>query len=374
MLGKIGASLKDKLKNVEWGEYRLGELFGIKTAKGFDEGKLNIISKKRDHLIEFIGRTRIDNGVKGYIERMEINPNNKDVISISQVGTITAQMRKSLWYASQNIFILEPPQERTKIVSLFVTSAINKALNCFSDGYSYYPTLESLNNLSIKLPVKNGKIDYDFMGEYVFEQEQDCIKKLLAYLKERGLEDYVLTDKEQEAINNYENLTFDDYDITEIFDIKNTRNILSSDIVENSGATPYLCASAENNGVSSYISYNEKLKDKGDCIFIGGKTFVVTYQEDDFYSNDSHNLALYLKNYDKTRLNQLYFTTCIEKSLSHKYSWGNSVSNAKIKSDLIALPTKNGKVDIETMDIFISAIQKLVIKDVVLFVNKKLKK
>ena len=60
----------------------------------------------------------------------------------------------------------------------------------------------------------------------------------------------------------------------EIFDIKNTHNILSSEIVAESGTTPYLCASAENNGVSSYISYKNELLEKGNCIFIGGKTFV----------------------------------------------------------------------------------------------------
>lgn len=39
--------------------------------------------------------------------------------------------------------------------------------------------------------------------------------------------------------------------------------------------------------------------DKGNCIFIGGKTFVVTYQEKDFFSNDSHNLTLRLKEESK---------------------------------------------------------------------------
>ena len=61
-----------------------------------------------------------------------------------------------------------------------------------------------------------------------------------------------------------------------------------------------------------------------------------------------------------------------KKSLSHKYSWGNSVSKAKIKTDKISLPTKDGKPDYKTMELLISAIQKLVIKDIVQFTNRKL--
>ena len=48
-----------------------------------------------------------------------------------------------------------------------------------------------------------------------------------------------------------------EFKLTDVFDVKNTKNILSSDIVENSGTTPYLCASSENNAVSTYIKYNE---------------------------------------------------------------------------------------------------------------------
>lgn len=114
-----------------------------------------------------------------------------------------------------------------------------------------------------------------------------------------------------------------------------------------------MCASAENNAVSSYITYDEKYLDSGNCIFIGGKTFVVTYQEKDFFSNDSHNLVLYLKNKEKRdRVHQLFLAACINKSLGHKYSWGDSISNRKIRKDKVSLPIKDGKIDFEFMESF----------------------
>ena len=125
-----------------------------------------------------------------------------------------------------------------------------------------------------------------------------------------------------------------EFKITDIFTVRNTHNILSNDIIPDSGKIPYLCASAENNAVSSYISYNADFLEEGNCIFIGGKTFVVSYQENDFFSNDSHNLVLYLKDSEKrTKSVQLYMASCISKSLGNKYTWGNSISHKKIEND-----------------------------------------
>jgi hypothetical protein len=158
---------------------------------------------------------------------------------------------------------------------------------------------------------------------------------------------------------NLKNVEWGEFNIIDVFDVKNTGNILSRDIIENSGQTPYLCASAENNAVSSFISYDEKYLDKGNCIFIGGKTFVVTYQENDFYSNDSHNLVLYLKDISKrTKVYQLFLAACINKSLSPKYSWGDSISRSKIQKDRVSLPIKNGKIDFKFIKSLIAEIER----------------
>ncbi|WP_302140801.1 restriction endonuclease subunit S [Phascolarctobacterium faecium] len=155
-----------------------------------------------------------------------------------------------------------------------------------------------------------------------------------------------------------QNIEWGEYRLIDVFTVRNTKNILSRDIVENSGNTPYLCASAENNAISTYISYDESYKDKGNCLFIGGKTFVVTYQKQDFYSNDSHNLILDLKNEkSKTKSSQLFMATCIIKSLGGKYTWGNSISYSKIQKDKVYFPTKKGEIDFAFMEKFIAELE-----------------
>ena len=200
------------------------------------------------------------------------------------------------------------------------------------------------------------------------------IAELEAYLLATGLKDLTLTTEEENALKAFENVAWKHFNVVDIFNVGNTRNILSRDIVENSGTTPYLCAGAENNAVSSYISFDEEYLEKGNCIFIGGKTFVVTYQEKDFYSNDSHNLVLYVKDEaaEKSKQTQLCLAACTNKSLGHQYSWGDSISNRKIQTDQVLLPSQNHQPDYALMETLISAMQKLVIKDVVLYADRKI--
>lgn len=121
------------------------------------------------------------------------------------------------------------------------------------------------------------------MDNYIEELEAAHIEELEAYLIAAGLSDYQLTEKDYLILEHFKNIEFSGFPVTELFSVCNTGNILSRDIIENSGDVPYLCASRDNNSVSSYIAYDDSLLEKGNCIFIGGKTFVVTYQERDFF-------------------------------------------------------------------------------------------
>jgi len=268
-----------------------------------------------------------------------------------------------------NVKILAMKEIVSIKILIFIISSWKR---CIPDkGYSRHWSFAK--NVLFNLPTKNNKIDFEFMESFISELELEHISGLDNYLEASGLKGYILSGEEQQALDDFENGKFEDFDVIDIFNVKNSGNILSRDIVKNSGEIPYLCASSENNGVSSYISYDTEYLDIGDCVFIGGKTFVVSYQEKDFYSNDSHNLILSLKAEEKkSKLTQLYLATCIDKSLGYKYSWGDSISNKKIQKDKVSLPTLNNQPDYKIMETLISAIQKQVIKDVVLYSDKKL--
>jgi len=326
--------------------------------------------------INFVGRTFERNGVQGKIQKRDFKPNEPFTITATVIGNYKyVKYQVEPYYCSQNINKLTPKRIISKWnekIAYYFVSNIQKFVSLYDKQQGGYK-LDDIKKHIIYMPIlKDGKIDFDFMESFITELEQERISKLDIYLEASGLKDYDLTDEEQKVLDNFEESKFEEFDLIKEFKVKNAGNILSRDIIKDSGKIPYLCASAENNAVSSYISYDEKYLDTGNCVFIGGKTFVVTYQENDFYSNDTHNLILYSKNMNKrNKLNQLYLATCINKSLGHKYSWGDSISNRKIQKDKVSLPVKNKQPNYGIMETFISAIQKLVIKDVVLYTNNK---
>lgn len=299
----------------------------------------------------------------------------KNVISISANGANTGATfyQRKEFTVLQDAYAIKWKYTNDSLTDnhyLYLTASISKTI------YGNYEWTnkagwEKIKTEKIKLPIQQREINFEYMESFIAELQAEHIGRLENYLLATGLKDYALTVEEQQALDDFESLEFKDFKVTDIFNVRNSRSILSRDIVENSGTTPYLCASAENNAVSSYITYDNQHLDTGNCVFIGGKTFEVTYQEKDFYSNDSHNLILHLKNAKKSKSNQLYLATCVKKGLAHKYSWGDSISNRKIQKDIISLPMKNNKPDYAIMNTLISVIQKLVIKDVVLYAQAK---
>ncbi len=361
-IGKVNTPLNKKLKNVEWGEFILEDLF--ESSNGNYDIQKEHINDKGTYVIT-AGLT--NNGILGKTD-VEAKIFDDKTITVDMFGAIFYRQFKYKMVTHARVFSLKPKFGITDNQGIFLSNSLHFLNKKF--GYENMCSWVKIKSEKIQLPIKNGKIDFDFMENFIANLETERIKKLDDYLIANGLKDYTLTAEEKQVLKDFEKQKFGEFNVIDVFDVKNTKSILSRDIIENSGDTPYLCASTENNAISSYISYDEKYLDKGNCVFIGGKTFVVTYQEKDFYSNDSHNLALYFKN-KITKLNQLYLATCINKSLGHKYSWGNSISKAKIQADKVSLPTKDNQPYYALMETFISAVQKLVIKDVVLYVNKK---
>ena len=346
--------------------YRLGNLF--KSSNGDFDIQKNHINGQGEWVIT-AGLT--NNGILG---RTDVSA------KIFKANTITVDMFGAAFYRQfqyklvthARVFSLSPNFEMNQQRGLFFANAMTYFRTQF--GFDNMCSWEKIKDLYISLPQTDSReIDFTFIDSFMRELERARLRELEAYLKATGLDDYELTAADKTALNRLSSLKWKEYPITDIFTIRNTHNILASDIKLNSGTTPYLCASADNNSIGGYISYNTDLLEPGNCVFIGGKTFVVSYQKDDFFSNDSHNIALYLKNYTPTRSNLLSLVTCVKKSLGHKYTWGDSVSKAKIKRDTIMLPTSDGKnPDFAIMEQLIAAVQKIVIADVAKYATRNL--
>lgn len=151
-----------------------------------------------------------------------------------------------------------------------------------------------------------------------------------------------------------------EFKLIDIFRMNNTKSIVQKDVVPDSGTVPYVTAQAGNNGVMTYIDCPNEWLDEGDCIMIGGKTLTFSYQEQAFCSNDSHNIALHLKDAGKaTKMRYLFLIAVLREALYQKYSWGDSISMKTIKDDVFRLPADaSGEPDWAYMDEYMSAVMR----------------
>lgn len=310
---------------------------------------------------------------------MSAGENNNGIIGKTDVkakifsaNTITVDMFGNTYYqrapykmvTHARVFSLAPigQMKLSEKIGLFVIANFQYLKQVYS--YNNMCSWEKLRKQRLSLPsTENGNIDFSFIEERMRELEEERMRELEAYIQEAGFEDCTLTKGEKDALNAIEcrKKLMRKFDIVKEFKVANSHNILRSDVVFGSGTTPYVTAIDGNNSIVTYISYKPDMMEQGNSIMIGGKTLVITYQPQDFFSNDSHNLVLTVN--DKSGRNesaQLYMVAALYKTLSPKYSWGDSISKAKIQKDVVYLPVKkDGKtVDYSFMETYISAIKK----------------
>lgn len=364
------------MAKAEWGEFKIGDLFDVESyTKRFDANKVDVLENGN---YPYVVRMSSNNGQKGYIEEDEQYLNEGNTISFGQ-DTATMFYQEKPYFTGDKIKILKAKEHKFgKSNAQFFLTAMSKAFRSFSWGSSSY-SVEIIKQQIVSLPITpSNKIDFDFIEDFIAELEERSVAELEAWLRATGFDDCTLTEEEEQAIYRIEkgNQRWAEKKIVnEIFSVQNTHNILKEDVIFGSGNTPYVTASEGNNSVVSYISYKDEMKEEGNSILIGGKTLVITYQPNDFFSNDSHNLLLKpISKMAKREDVELFLVTSLYKSLSPKYSWGNSISNAKIKIDNLNLPINyKGEPDYELMRIYIRAVKKLVIKDVAKYANKKIR-
>ncbi len=355
-------------------------LFEISTSKSYDAGKLDLQKTKSEiDCFEFIGRTKTNYGLQGYVRKQDKEPNLAGVISISQIGEVNAQIRKELWYSSQNIFILTPQNEN--LVNNYVITCINKFLTKYGKDYTYYPTLKSLNQEKITLPTTaKGTIDFSYMENYIAELEAERIAELEAYLKVTGLNNYTLTKKEHDAIDKIlsDKIEYKEFRIGNLFERISTNKLpyKAKDLPEypkDKFILPCLTSSFKNQGLNYYVPKDNATILKNVITIPSNSDIYRAY----FQSNDFTVLsdAYAIKWNEENELSEeqyLFMVSCINKVTDLPiYSYKNKLGGwNRASKKYISLPTKNGKIDYDFMKDVICGIQKLVIKGVVQYKDK----
>lgn len=367
----MNAPLSKKLNEVKWGEFKIGDLFEILSyKKRFDANKVQL--EKQGH--PYIVRTALNNGLKGFLNEDEKYLNDGNTISFGQ-DTATMFYQEKPYFTGDKIKILKPKYSRFgKANALFFITEMTKSFSNFSWGSTSF-SVDTISDQQVSLPITpENKIDFDFMEAFIRELEEERIRELAAYLKVSGFDNYKLSKCESEALAHFNELKWKEFRIGDLFDILTSKKRFDANKIKilNEGKYPYIVRTSLNNGIKGYLNESEEFLNDENTISFGQDTATMFYQSKPYFTGDKIKIVKY-KNGLFNKINALYFLTVMNKSFVN-FSWGSSSFNVDIiKDQTIMLPvTSDDSPDYAFMETFISAVQKLVIKDVVLYADKKI--
>ncbi|MEG2648070.1 MAG: restriction endonuclease subunit S [Anaerovoracaceae bacterium] len=358
--GKIEASLNKELSSVEWGKYKLGDLFDSFT------GNFDIQKEHINNCGEYVITSGLTNN--GILGKSDVKA------KIFDDGTITVDMFGNAFYRQfkykmvthARVFSLKPKLKITDRQGLFISNAL--FFLKYNFGYENMCSWEKIKEKQIQLPCLNGKINFSFMEKFIAELEAQRIAELEAYLSVTGLKDTHLSFEEEQALQEFKNIEWGEFAYKEIFThIKQGRRLKKDDHI--TGNTPFVMSGTTNTGVVGYIANPVATFPKNSItIDIFGNSF---YRNYDFGAGDDTGVYWNTKtSYSKEAM--LFMTSAMEKSIAGKYSYGKKLRSSQSLDFKMKLPVINGYVDFQTMETLISAIQKLVIKDVVSYADSKI--
>jgi hypothetical protein len=249
----------------------------------------------------------------------------------------------------------------------FIVIVISKLMYQFS--YNRKPGLQIYKDMKIQLPTKNGEIDFVFMESFIAKLESERIAKLEAYLVATGLSNWTLTKKEEKVLRDFEGggINWQTFNLEKLFG-KSTRGrrLKSEDRI--AGNLPFVTAGETDEGISAFIGNDVN-------IFLENTTTIDMFGSAKYrnykYGGDDHIAVVHTENLPKFA--SIFVTTAIHKtSYAGQFSYSRNFY-AKDADELnISLPAQNGQPNYEFMETLISAIQKLVIKDVVIYAERKI--
>lgn len=309
-----------------------------------------------------------DNGIMFYgrPEDFESAEMTIDVVSNGAIATgdVYSQPQKTgvLWDA----YLIKPKFKATPNLLHFFASSIYKSIKP-KFGYEYKATWNRVSEEKVLLPLNKSKgIDFDFMEHFIAELEAERIKELEAYLEAAELKDYKLTAEEESALGGG-TCAFRTFILYNLFG-SSTRGKRLKSADRFPGALPFVTAGEADEGISDFIGNDVEVFSRNTTtIDMFGSAKYRNYE----YGGDDHIAVVHTE--DVPKLASIYITAAIHKA-SHdgQFSYSRNFYAKDADALDVQLPARGNEPDYDYMATVISAVQKLVIRDVVLYSEKKI--
>lgn len=337
-------NMEKQLKDVNWGEFKIGTIFKIENCKC---SNVSTLSKGR---IPYVGATNRNNGILRYVEESEkLITSGKCIAFICDgEGSVGLSIYKESDFIGSTTVKVGRNEHLNKYVGTFITSiADNSAKGKYNFGFKRNES--HLKNEILLLPTTpEGLPDYAFMEEYMREKEQEKINAFQKQITQRIVE--VKNYKEVIPLSEKD---WEGFFIDDISEIISGRDIYEAE--RKKGNIPYITATANNNGIGYFVG-NSNQTLEANCLSVnrnGSVGYAFYHEYPALFSNDCRKLRLN----NPSKFVGIFISQQITRQ-KEKYGYGYKMGTARLKRQKIMLPINtNGQPDYEYMEHYIKKIE-----------------
>ena len=335
-----------KIEELNWKEFDVNYVFP------------NILRGRRlktdDHIagmMPYVSSSAMDNGVDNFVSNTEGVRIFGNCLTIANSGSVGATFYHPYSFVASDHVTSLTNFAFNKYIYLFIATIASR----MSEKYSFNREIKDsrLQREKIMLPVTDdGKPDYAYMEQYMKQKERTLLKRYKNYLQSKDLSSYKEQGKDISATKWKEFL------IEDLADIMSGQDIYERERID--GTTPYLTATALQNGIGYFVGNNNGTLSEG-CISVNrngsvGYAFYHPYYA--LFGNDTRRVLPFCKN----RWVNFFVARAITQQ-KDKFGYGLKLGTERLKKQKIMLPVKSDDIpDYEYMEKFMRSIEYRILK------------
>ena len=335
-----------KLTDVEWGNFKIKDLFTITPVKG------KPIRNYSKGDTPYITTSSLNNGVSFFVKSNGFL-SEKNTISIDPIAG------KSFFHdyrfigrggAGSAINLLYN-KYLNKYNGKFICTAIEKNSK---DKASYGIALngDRLKQQTILIPIEEtGEPNWQFMEEYIKQEQKEQAQKIINYYEDKIL-------KTAFDLVGLENVEWKEYRIGSLFSFERKPSKGLNHLNSESNGISYLGATNRNNGVLDFVERKEELIYKGNAIaFIRngeGSMGYSIYKKEPFIATQDISVGY---NENLNQYNAMFITSIADR-VRGKYNFGYKRNQQRLEAEVLQLPAdSNGNPHWDYMSKFMQNIE-----------------
>lgn len=301
--------------------------------------------KKDDHVeggMPYVSSTALNNGVDGFIGNDESVRIYQNCLTIANSGSVGSTFYQPYSFvASDHVTALKNP-DFDEYVYKFLASLVSR----LGEKYSFNREISDkrIQREQLLLPATNeGEPDWEFMAEYMREQEKIMLEKVLSYFKKRLLDNSL-------TLNAIPDTKWGGVELADLFKITIGKNLDGNKIDRKHGSTPYITRKESTNGIDGFTTgHDEKfLWTEVPSITIGNETAKPFIQSHEFYTGTKVNILTPKRTFSLAVLK--FLARCIESG-KDRYSYSYTANSTRLAKQRIIVPlTSEGKLNINYME------------------------